>query len=316
MENFKEEYNQDEAAFEGEFLNGAEFMEYEDDDDDEEMVAEYEDDDDDDESALSELDYDDDEESAEYEDDDDDDDEADPEFFGALAGLAAPLITKGISGAIRGVSGLLRKKPSRRVRSYGRGRRPRIHRGRIGRIPSISRLTGTLRTPRGRRLPIKLPKNVATKRDVLVLRKSISANRRIANTNTKRVGRVILDLKKARAHVNSVDKKHTKASRAQNRVIGGINKKLVRVNKDVEKTKDKMQMNQMLSMFMSPELEKFEISKFTAGPDVANPHVGAKIEVTKPENKDNNLGLMMAMSGGMGGDSDMNPMMMYFMFNQ
>lgn len=298
MENFNEEFNLDESMWDDESLNGSGTLEY---DDDDESYSEYDDDD-----GETYLEYDDDDETiGDY-----DDDEASPELLGGiLAGKA-----------ISGISRLLGKRSSRRARSYGRGRRPSIYRGGVARIPSTSNLSGMLRTPRGKNLPISLPKNLATKRDVFALRKSISANRSLVNGNTKRVGEVIGDLKKAKAHITSVDNKHIAASKAQNNLIGGINKKLVKVDKAVDKTKEQMQMNQLLSMFMTPKLEEFTVESITgfnaSATDDDKKLDGATIKVSKTKNTDNNLGLMMAMSGGLGGDSGMNPMMMYFLMSK
>lgn len=286
-----------------------EFQEYDDYDDSMVDTFEYDDygefDDDD------QTEYDDFDDAVEFDDDDsefdDYDDREDAEFLGAIAGLAAPLIGKGLGAAIKGVSGLLRKSPKRsplRSRSYVSGG-PSV----AGRIATNMRsnLSGLIRTATGRSVRFKLPPNVATKNDIVALKRGIATNARAIHQNTKGVKANAKSVLATAGRLTSIDKKHTAASNTQNRVLTTLNKRVNIVKKEIDAAEERQRMLQMFQFMIPPEIEKMTFKTTPSG--------GTEVEVSDVEFKTNLLPMMMAMGGGGmgGGDFMNNPMMMFVM---
>ena len=309
MENFKGDFykpeNQAEFnGFDGEYLDISE----------DDFGDPYDD-------SGSELEYDDepiyDDDGGDFEfDDDDPHDDDDSEFLGGviggiaapLAGLAAPLVTSGVGAAIRGVSGLLRgtlrnkgrRLSSRRYTSGG----PRVARNIATAIKS--NLFGKIRTRSGRSVSFKLPPNVATKRDVISLKKGIKTNANAIRSNTKGVKANAKSILTTSSSLSKVDKKHTAASQTQNRILSAVNRRVRKVQKDFEAAQEQQRMMQMFQFMMPPEIENITFAE--------DPKKDDEAEVTSVEFKQNFLPMMMAMGQGGGmGDMMNNPMMMFVM---
>ena len=301
-----EAYSGDTETLTEDYVESAEF-----DLDDDDAVAEFDLDDDD--SAEFDIDDDsaefdiDDDESAEFDDDDDDS----AEFLPGL-GLAAPFIAKGIGGAISGVNRILSRRRSRRGKSV----RPFVPRPSVPNtaISGISQLFGQLRTSSGRRIPFRLPKSIATKKDIATLRKAIRTNTRNSLKNSKGVKRNISGIVQATRRIRSVDRKHTAASKTQNRVMGALNRRVRRLKKDLDETKQQAQMQMMISLLMQPELSSITVEPDSESATPFNPATGAgSLSVSESDSGDDNLALILALSGGFGGSGNMggmNPMML------
>ena len=260
---------------------------------------------DDDDSAEFDIDDDD---SAEF-DVDDDDDAA--EFLPAL-GIAAPFIAKGIGGAIGGINRILNRRRSRRRRSV----RPFVPRPSIPStaVSGKSRLLGRLRTRSGRSIPFRLPKSIATQKDIATLRKAIRTNTKNALNNSKGVKRNISGIVQATKQIKSVDRKHTAASKTQNRVMGALNRRVRKLKKDLDETKQQAQMQMMISLLLQPELSSITVGPDADSPTPFNPSTGVgTLSVSESDAGDDNLALILALSGGLGGSGSMggmNPMML------
>ncbi len=317
MENFKNEFYDPEhnAEFNGfadEFVDtmDSEFTEFDDYDDefagyeDGESSSEYDDFDDDDENFYG------------------DEDDEDGEIFGTIAGLAGaalpgiataaiPAITSGIGAAINGVSNVLRRGSSSRGKSRRLSSRrytaggPRVARNIATAIRS--NLFGKIKTRSGRSVSFRLPPNVATKRDVGTLRKGIRTNAKAIRSNTKGVKANAKSIISTSRRVSSLDKKHTAASRTQNRILSSLNRRVRKVKSDLDKAQEQQRMMQMFQFMMPPEIENVNFENA--------PTVGDNDNV-KIEYKTNLLPLMMSMGSGEGGgmgDMMNNPMMMLVM---
>lgn len=270
-------------------------------DDDEGIAAEFDDDEGygefDDDEGYGEFD-DDEGITAEYEEG------ADAEFLGTIAGLAAPLIGKGIGGAIKGISRLVKGKRGRRRKlPSSRYRRGGVRVGHVRGIRRRSKLKGRLRTRSGRNIPFRLPGNIATKSDIAQLRRSIHINASAIKKVTKGVKANANSIIRTSRMISSIDKKHSTATQAQNRVMNALNKRVLQLKKDQDAIKQQSQTQLLLSMFMQPELKEVTLKNnndanadLNTGDDQQN-----KFTVESASFEDNNLPLILAMSGGFGG---------------
>lgn len=299
-----------------EYADGDEMIAEFDDDDDEGVDGEY--DDDDDETIGAEFDDDDESLSGEFDDDDegigaefDDDDEGiDAEFIGMLNPLN--VIKKGIGGIRRLVKG------GRKKRSYRSYRPSNYLRHRVGSgqfsMPGRSRMSGSLRVGR-RKVPFRLPGNIATKTDVkrlaVQVRKDIRLNSVAIKKNAAGIRSAIGLARKANKGVSDVDRKYKRATLQQTRVTNAINKRVGSLKKAQDEAQQKAQQQAMFSLFMQPELEKIKL-KIPAGGLVAGSE--HELEVTDSAFETNMLPLIMGMTGsGSGGKGGMDPMMMFAM---
>ena len=294
-------------------------------DDDDEAFVEF--DDDDDESYM-EFDDDDDEVYAEFDDDDDesyvefddDDDEASAEIFGTLAATLAPAA---IGAAIKGVKGII----SKRGRSKRKQRAPRISRrtarGSV-RINPRSRLHGRIRGRSGRSIPFRLPRNIALKSDVMRVakagRKGMKLNGTAIKKNAKLIANNIAGIRKVRADLKVLDKKHSIVSNRQNKVLTNLNKRITLVSKEVEQARQQAQMQAMFSLILGqPDLQNITVKMDEGGAQDIPASTGdaVKLAVTDAEFDDGNnfLPLLFAggMSGGSGGGLFSSPMGMFAM---
>ena len=275
-------------------------VEFDDDDDD---AVEFDDDDD-------AFEFDDDDDDSEFDDDDDDSEGEDAEFLGGIARAALPFIAPGIGGAIKGVSGLLRRRRRRprrlRSRRYTSGG-PKVARNVA--TAGRSNLSGRIRTRSGKSIRFKLPPNVATKRDVLSLKKGISTNAKAIRSVTKGVKANAKSIVSTSRQISSIDKKHTSASQTQNRILNSLNKRVRHVKKELDSAEERQKMMQMFQFMMPPEIEKMTFE--TA------PTADTSVDVKEVEFKTNLLPMMMAMGSGGSGSGGMmdNPMMMFMMMD-
>ncbi len=280
-------------------MNGANTMEYDFDDDD---ATEFDDDDDD-----SEFDDDDDDDNfnAEFDDDDDDDaeyddDDDDAEFLGAL----------GIGKAIKGITRLVTGRRGRRRRRVRvRNRRPARRYGRVGRFPIGGRIQGSLFTRSGKRIPFKLPKNIATKREVAAVRRGVNINGKAIRKNAIAISGNSKNIGKTLKQVTIVDSRHSKATKRQNKVLSRMNRRISFLKKEMDSAKQQAQMQSMMSMFFKPELSSITLANA--------PAANTAVDVTSSEFDNDMLPMIMAMSGGFGGSGGgnmmNNPMMMFMM---
>ncbi|GJM29138.1 MAG: hypothetical protein DHS20C17_17730 [Cyclobacteriaceae bacterium] len=289
-------------------------------DDDDEALAEFDDDDD-----SIEAEFDDDDEMVEYDDDDDsieaefDDDDEQAEFdddddSAASGGEILPfgLIGKGL----RGIRRLVRRPRRRRSFKSFRPRnflRHQLGRGRF-RIPSRSRMSGSLRIGR-RRIPFRLPSNLATKTDVkrlaVQVKRDVRLNSVAIKKNAAGIRSAIGLARKANKGVATMDKKYRAVTLRQTKVTNAINKRVVSLRKAHELAQQKAQQQAMFSLFMQPELETIKVKIPDAGLDIT---AGAEnqLEVLDSDFETNFLPLLLGMSGSSKGGG-MDPMMMFAM---
>lgn len=301
--------------------------EYEDDFDDE--MLEFDDDfSDDDESAEFDDDFDDDE-SAEFDDDFGDDDEAggmgeDAEFLPFLGGAASiPLIGRGIRGAIKGISSFVKKRPRGRRLPSSRFLKGSPAVGFIRKLAGRSNLSGTIRNRRGQRVRFRLPKNVATKIDVRRLQGGVNRNAKAIRSTANGVKANAKSVLATNKKVTLVDRKHIAATTNQNRILGSVNKRVNSLKKELASMKQQSQMQMMMPLLLgNNELKSLTVEPKTGAPDAfgITPNEGV-FEVTASDSGDNdNLPLILAMSGGLGGSSGgsgmmNNPLMMMLLMD-
>jgi hypothetical protein len=300
-----------ESAFEEDLEAFDESIDSADYDFDDDESADY--DFDDDESA--EYDDFDDDAAAEYDDFDDDaseydyDDDESAEFL-PIPGMGLPFLAKGLGKAIGGVGRLLSRprRRARRIRPYI----PRVRRPSTA-ISGISNLFGQLRTTSGRSIPFRLPKNIATKKDIAVLRRAIRTNTTNSLKNSRGVKKNISAITRNAKRVTAVDKKHTTASKAQNRILTSLNRRMRRVQKNLDETKQQAQMQMLFSLMMQPELSSITVEPDSNSTNAFDPISGEGVlTVTASDSgDDDNLGLLLALSGGFGDSKGgMNPLML------
>jgi hypothetical protein len=206
--------------------------------------------------------------------------------------LMGGLLSKGIGGAINAIN---RIKPTFK----GSGRlsipAPNLPAGLTSGLSAVSNLVGRITSPTGKNLNFKLPQNVATKNDVAVLKKAVDASSAAIKVNTAAIKKEAEALVSLRKDMKDVDAKHISATKKQNQVMDAINGRVSKLKKDLEKTKNDAQMQTMFSLLMPPKLKAVTFE--------AAPGAGTSTNVTASKFEDNNLFLMLALSGGLGGGS-------------
>lgn len=263
-----------------------------DDDDDEAIVVEFDDDDD----EAYEAEFDDDEEGYQSEFDDDDDESFEAEFLGRR---------------LRRIRRLAKARRRRRSSRFYRPRnflRHRVGRGRY-RVRPKSKLRGSLRFGR-RRVPFRLPTNLATKKDVMTLaaqvRKDIRLNSSAIKKNAAGIRTAIGLARKANSGVKHVEKKFRQATLQQTKATNAISKRVMALKKAQEAAQAQARQQAMFSLFMTPELETIKVKE----KGVLNAPE-REFEVVNSEFETNLLPLVMGMQGGTGTQGGMDPMMMF-----
>jgi hypothetical protein len=215
--------------------------------------------------------------------------------------LLGGLLSKGIGKAISSVN---RIKPT--IKGAGRLNIPipRLPGGLTSGISAISNLVGKLTSPSGKQVSFKLPPNVATKNDIAVLKKAVDANSGAIKANTAAIKKEAEAIVTLRKDMKDIDAKHIAATKKQNQIMDAINGRVSKLRKDLDKTKQDAQMQTMFSLLMPPKLKSLTFD--------AAPAANTATNVTASKFEDNNLFLILALSGGLSGgsgSSDMNSML-------
>ncbi len=255
--------------------------------------------------------------------------ESDDEFYGAESEdpeFLSGLIQQGIGSAISGVRNLIGRKPrsSRSVNAFRPGSSFLRHSfsRRTPNIGATSNLSGTLNTNRGP-FSFKLPPNIATKDDLKKLAATVMANDKKQETAIKRNANAVRGnvaaIRKTNADLSALDKKHSAVELRQNKILETINKRVVRLRKDAEQTKQQMQMQTMMSLIMQPKLESIRLQAPPTEGGVTPDPVTFTVQESKFKSDMLPLIFMMSSFGG-GGSSDgnmmNNPMMLYFLMGK
>lgn len=212
--------------------------------------------------------------------------------------LLGGLLSKGIGSAIGAIN---RIKPTIR----GRGRlnipTPNLPGALTSGLSAVSNLMGRITSPTGKQLNFKLPQTVATKNDIAVLKKAVDANSAAIKINTAAIKKEAEALVSLRKDMKDIDTKHIAATKKQNQVMDAINGRVSKLRKDLDKTKQDAQMQTMFSLLMPPKLKNVTFDQV--------PAANSPVNVTASKFEDNNMFLMLALSGGFGGGNDSNSML-------
>lgn len=245
-----------------------------------------------DEDSL--MDYRNDEDNFESDDDsfnsddrESDDDSA--EFLGAIAngiGGAIKAVNRIISPTIKGNTRLSIPTPQNIGSAITSG------------LSTASNLVGQITSATGRQVDFKLPQNTATKADIAILKKAIDNNSNSIRINTAAIKKEAEAIVTLRKEVKEIDLKHITATREQNKIMTTLNRRVGKLRRDLDKTKSDAQMQQMFSMLMQPKLKSITLD--------AAPTPGTSVNVSSAKFEDNNMFLMLALSGGFGGGEGSN----------
>ena len=182
-----------------------------------------------------------------------------------------------------------RRRRRRRRRSF---RRPKYRR--YGRRRRLKRVRGsrgtTLKTRGGRSLKVRFGKSYATSAEV---------NKLIKDTERK----FALAVKERKANFDRLSKQISKAT-------ANLDGKVNSVRKSVKKVEDQAKTNALLGLLQpKPKVKSIRFSD----PITANTDLSADVEF---ERSNNSLGLILALSGGLGGGKSggMDPLMMALAF--
>jgi hypothetical protein len=204
--------------------------------------------------------------------------------------LLGGLLSKGIGSAIGAINGI---KPT--IKGMGKLNIPTpfLPGGLTGGLSAASNLFGKLTSPSGKNLNFKLPHNIATKTDIGVLKKAVDANSAAIKVNTAAIKKEAEAIVSLRKDMKSIDVKHIAATKKQNQVMDAINGRVSKLRKELDKTRQDAQMQTMFSLLMPPKLKTVT---FDAAPAANTP-----VNVSASKFEDNNIFLMLALSGGLGG---------------
>lgn len=243
------------------------------------------------------LDYRVDEDNFETDDDafgegDDDSAEVDDDSAEFIGGLLA----KGIGGALNTVNRIIR--PTIRGASRLSIPTPNLSGAVTSGISAVSNLMGRITSPTGKQMQFRLPGNTATKADIATLKRALDSNTKAIRVNSAAIKKEAEAIVSLRKDVKEIDSKHIAATKKQNEIMEAINGRVSKLRKDLDKTKQDAQMQSMMSMLMPPKLKSVTFE--------SAPGAGTSTNVTESSFDSNNMFLMMALSGGLGGGSDSN----------
>lgn len=180
----------------------------------------------------------------------------------------------------------------------GRGRLniplPNLPSGLTSGISAVSNLFGRITSPSGKHLDFKLPQTTATKNDIGVLKKAVDANTKAIQVNSAAIKKEAEAIVSVRNDLKEIDAKHISATKKQNDIMDAINVRVTKLRKDLDRTRQDAQTQQMFSLLMQPKLTNIE---FTNAP------AQGSNEVKSSKFDDSNLFLMLALSGGLGSGS-------------
>jgi len=225
---------------------------------------------------------------------DDDSSESDDDSAEFLGGMLA----KGIGTALNTVNRIVR--PTIKGASKLSIPTPNLSGAVTNGISAVSNLMGRITSPSGKQVQFRLPSNTATKGDIAALKRAVDANTKAIRINSAAIKKEAEAIVSLRKDMKEIDTKHIAATKKQNEIMEAINGRVSKLKKDLEKTKQDAQTQQMLSLLMQPKLKSLTFD--------AAPAAGTAVNVTQSKFEDNNLFMMLALSGGLN-DSSSNSML-------